>query len=82
MLGRGPCSNRPPTRRVHGPGCAGMAQETLLWHNNVLGLPVMLLMLLASGELRTVSSFPKLHDPWFLVRVRRKGRGGGCGWWG
>lgn len=46
---------------------SGMNQETLLWHNNLMGLPIMLLMLVFSGELPQIPHFPQLYDPYFMA---------------
>ena len=47
----------------------GLNQTTLLWHNNVLGLPIMLLYLVGgTNEIKAVASYPQLTSVWFWVR--------------
>lgn len=48
----------------------GLSESSLLYYNNVLSLPIMgSYMLIATDELQTVQQYPKLHNPWFLVRT-------------
>lgn len=51
------------------PHMPGLNQTTLLWHNNILGLPIMLLYLVGgTNELRDVVSYPQLTSVPFWVR--------------
>lgn len=48
--------------------CAGLSESSLLYHNNVLSLPIMAsYMLIATNEVQTVQQYPQLGNIWFLV---------------
>lgn len=48
---------------------AGLSESSLLYHNNVLSLPLMAsYMLTATTEVQTVRQYPQLNNIWFLVR--------------
>ena len=48
---------------------AGLSDSSLLYHNNVLSLPLMAsYMLTATNEVQTVRQYPQLNNIWFLVR--------------
>lgn len=48
---------------------AGLSESSLLYHNNVLSLPLMAsYMLTATNEVQTVRQYPQLNNIWFLVR--------------
>ena len=48
---------------------AGLSDSSLLYHNNVLSLPIMAsYMLTTTSEIQTVREYPQLNNIWFLVR--------------
>lgn len=48
--------------------CAGLSQNSLLFYNNTMALPLMAgYMLLATSEVQEARSFPQRADPMFLV---------------
>lgn len=50
--------------------CAGLTESSLLYHNNVLSLPIMAsYMLIATNEVQTVQEYPQLNNIWFLVSL-------------
>lgn len=48
----------------------GLSDSSLLYHNNVLSLPIMAsYMLTTTNEIQTVREYPQLNNIWFLVRT-------------
>ncbi|KAL3162906.1 hypothetical protein ABBQ32_009349 [Trebouxia sp. C0010 RCD-2024] len=46
----------------------GLTESSLLYHNNVLSLPIMAsYMLIATNEVQTVQEYPQLNNIWFLM---------------
>ena len=63
-------SAHPVLCRQHVVQCAGLSDSSLLYHNNVLSLPIMAsYMLVATNEVQTVREYPQLNNIWFLVSV-------------
>lgn len=51
--------------------CAGLSESSLLYHNNVLSLPIMAsYMLIATNEVQTVQQYPQLGNIWFWVSLK------------
>ena len=49
---------------------AGLSESSLLYHNNVLSLPIMAsYMLIATNEVQPVREYPQLSNIWFLVSL-------------
>jgi len=55
---------------VAGQEATGLNEMSLLYYNNILGLPMMIgWLVLGTGELSTVFSYEHLYDASFLVRL-------------
>ena len=65
------CDSTYNSGKRHGPlAAAGLSQNSLLFYNNAMALPLMAgYMFVATREVQDVQTFPQRSDPMFLVRL-------------